>query len=33
LLAPLGRHELELGGPGKRRGKNTPEFDARTSTD
>ncbi|CAG9187748.1 IS110 family RNA-guided transposase [Cupriavidus pinatubonensis] len=31
LLAPLGRHELELGGPGKRRGKNTPEFDARTA--
>jgi len=31
LLAPLGRHEVELGGPGKRRGKNTPEFDARTA--
>jgi transposase len=31
LLAPLGRHKVELGGPGKRRGKNTPEFDARTA--
>jgi hypothetical protein len=31
LLAPLGRHEVELGGPGKRRGKNTPGFDARTA--
>lgn len=31
LLAPLGHHELELGGPGKRRGKNTPEFDARAA--
>ncbi len=31
LLAPLGCHEVELGGPGKRRGKNTPEFDARTA--
>src|SRR6202158_4954231 len=31
LLAALGRHEVELGGPGKRRGKNTPGFDARTA--
>src|SRR6202795_1791409 len=31
LLAPLGRHEVELSGPGKRRGKNTPQFDARTA--
>jgi hypothetical protein len=31
LLVPLGRHEVELGGPGKRRGKNTPQFDARTA--
>ncbi|WP_454753591.1 IS110 family transposase [Cupriavidus necator] len=31
LLAPLGRHEVELGGPGKRRGKNTPSFDLRTA--
>ena len=31
LLAPLGRHEVELDGPGKRRGKNTPAFDARAA--
>jgi len=31
LLAPLGCHEVELSGPGKRRGKNTPQFDARTA--
>jgi hypothetical protein len=31
LLVPLGRHEVELDGPGKRRGKNTPQFDARTA--
>jgi transposase len=31
LLAPLGRHEVELAGPGKRRGKNTPGFDVRTA--
>ncbi|CAE6869558.1 IS110 family transposase ISCARN20 [Paraburkholderia aspalathi] len=27
LLVPLGCHEVELSGPGKRRGKNTPQFD------
>jgi transposase len=31
LLAPLGRHEVALSGPAKRRSKNTPEFDARTA--
>ncbi|CAG9166168.1 IS110 family transposase ISCARN20 [Cupriavidus pinatubonensis] len=31
LLAPLGCHEVELRGPGKRRGKNTPSFDLRTA--
>ncbi|WP_028219424.1 IS110 family RNA-guided transposase [Paraburkholderia oxyphila] len=31
LLAPLGCHEIELAGPGKRRGKNTPQFDARVA--
>ncbi|MCI1047548.1 IS110 family transposase [Caballeronia zhejiangensis] len=31
LLVPLGRHDVELAGPGKRRGKNTPQFDARTA--
>ncbi|WP_454743710.1 IS110 family transposase [Cupriavidus necator] len=31
LLAPLGCHEVELQGPGKRRGKNTPSFDLRTA--
>lgn len=29
LLAPLGRHEIELTGPAKRAGKNTPGFDLR----
>jgi transposase len=28
LLVPLGRHEAELAGPGKRLGKNAPQFDA-----
>ncbi|SKD05560.1 IS110 family transposase [Paraburkholderia hospita] len=31
LLAPLGRHEIELGGPGKQRSKNAPQFDARAA--
>lgn len=31
LLAPLGRHEVSLSGPGKRAGKNTPGFDLRTA--
>ena len=31
LLAPLGRHDVTLDGPGKRRGKNTPQFDARAA--
>ncbi len=31
LLVPLGRHEVELTGPAKRRSKNTPEFDVRTA--
>lgn len=31
LLAPLGCHEVELGGPTKRLGKNAPRFDARTA--
>jgi transposase len=31
LLKPLGVHEVELSGPGKRGGKNTPHFDARTA--
>ncbi|EUC12592.1 transposase IS116/IS110/IS902 family protein [Burkholderia sp. BT03] len=31
LLIPLGRHEMELAGPGKRLGKNTPRFDARAA--
>ncbi|CAE6865351.1 hypothetical protein R75465_07914 [Paraburkholderia aspalathi] len=31
LLAALGRHEIELDGPGKRRTRNTPQFDARTA--
>jgi len=31
LLAPLGRHEVELSGPDKRRQKNTPQFDARAA--
>ena len=31
LLIPLGRHDVELTGPGKRCGKNTPQFDARTA--
>jgi transposase len=31
LLVPLGRHEAELAGPGKRLGKNAPQFDARAA--
>jgi transposase len=31
LLVPLGRHEVELGGPGKQRSKNAPRFDARAA--
>jgi transposase len=31
LLAPLSRHEVELGGPGKQRSKNAPQFDARAA--
>jgi transposase len=31
LLIPLGRHEVELGGPGKQRSKNAPRFDARAA--
>jgi transposase len=31
LLAPLGCHEANLSGPGKRAGKNTPAFDLRTA--
>jgi transposase len=31
LLRPLGVHEVKLSGPGKRCGKNTPQFDARTA--
>ena len=31
LLVPLGRHEAELAGPGKRPGKNAPQFDARAA--
>lgn len=31
LLVTLRRHEVELTGPGKRRGKNTPAFDLRTA--
>ncbi|CAG2155006.1 IS110 family transposase ISCARN20 [Cupriavidus yeoncheonensis] len=31
LLAPLGSHEANLSGPGKRAGKNTPAFDLRTA--
>jgi transposase len=31
LLAPLGRHEVQLSGPGKRPCKNTPRFDLRTA--
>jgi transposase len=31
LLAPLGRHDVELTGPAKRAGKNTPGFDLRAA--
>ncbi|WP_062613182.1 IS110 family transposase, partial [Caballeronia calidae] len=31
LLVPLGPPDVELAGPGKRRGKNTPQFDARAA--
>ena len=31
LLVPLGRHEAALAGPGKRLGKNAPQFDARAA--
>jgi len=31
LLVPLGRHDIALDGPGKRRTKNTPQFDARAA--
>ena len=31
LLVPLGRHDVELAGPDKKRHKNTPRFDARTA--
>jgi hypothetical protein len=31
LAGTVGRHEVELDWPGKRRGKNTPGFDARTA--
>ena len=31
LLAPLGRHDVELAGPAKRAGKHTPAFDLRTA--
>ena len=31
LLAPLGRHEVQLTGVAKRAGKNTPRFDLRTA--
>jgi hypothetical protein len=31
LLVPLGRHNVELAGPDKKRQKNTPRFDARTA--
>lgn len=31
LLTPLGRHDVTLDGPGKRLGKNAPQFDARAA--
>ncbi|SAL06561.1 transposase IS116/IS110/IS902 family protein [Caballeronia calidae] len=31
LLMPLGRHDVALDGPGKRRSKNAPKFDARAA--
>ncbi|MBB5421703.1 hypothetical protein OKW33_006535 [Paraburkholderia atlantica] len=31
LLVPLGRHDVALDGPGKRRNKNAPKFDARAA--
>ena len=31
LLVPLGRHDIALDGPGKRRSKNAPQFDARAA--
>jgi transposase len=31
LLAPLGQHEVQLAGPTKRAGKNTPGFDLRAA--
>ncbi|MEA3142639.1 MAG: transposase, partial [Gammaproteobacteria bacterium] len=31
LLVPLGRHDVELTGPDKKRHKNTPRFDARAA--
>ncbi|MCP3728530.1 IS110 family transposase [Paraburkholderia sp. CNPSo 3272] len=31
LLVPLGRHDIPLDGPGKRRSKNAPQFDARAA--